>query len=387
MDPNLGLYRSILHLSPWERREQMGHLPRSELNRVTAIVEREEDAQKLEKSIAGRDLIQVALNDPSEIIKDEQLKYTLLGRTIYPDDEISMIRRITNNAAGSSWNLISYIAGIDRDAKPFCLDAWKLVYCDVYYVDGDSATLQEIYEARLREEEIQTPTERARELRKKHGQIQKIVDAREKWGFIYYLSREVNQKYGPNWKTFWNRVNNACKPMMVTHSSIHCQGRDNWMELSRLATEHWPIFSPNENLGEDDDLRKRFKEYTMENRSKTAEDKKKKKKKRKRKNTEENDDLLSPGILRNTFIVIPNELISSNRNYWDASEEEETVYNGEKYQGRVKVAKWSLGSWFYAARWEGVSLRDMWLKAQRYPDKYWIYYTKRLEEWDHEPYV
>ena len=71
---------------------------------------------------------------------------------------------------------------------------------------------------------------------------------------------------------------------------------------------------------------------------------------------------------------------------WDSSEEE-TVFNGEKYQGRVKVPKWLVNSWFYAARWEGVSHRDMWLKAQQHPEKLWICYTKRLEEWDHEPYI
>jgi hypothetical protein len=118
---------------------------------------------------------------------------------------------------------------------------------------------------------------------------------------------------------------------------------------------------------------------------------------------EEKDNLLSPGILRNTFIVIPIEFVSGNLNIeesdfydpcwvwaydadWDSSEEE-TVVDGEKYQGRIKVAKWSVNSWFYAARWEGVSLRDMWLKAQRHPEKLWICYTKELEEWDHEPYV
>jgi len=71
---------------------------------------------------------------------------------------------------------------------------------------------------------------------------------------------------------------------------------------------------------------------------------------------------------------------------WDSSDEE-TVVNGETYQGRVKVAIWSISSWFYAARWEEVSLRDMWLKSQQHPEQLWICYIKELEEWDHEPYV
>ncbi|KAF4446145.1 hypothetical protein FALBO_17103 [Fusarium albosuccineum] len=164
MDPNLELYRSILHLPPWERRERMRHLPESERDRVRTIARREDDAQRLEQSIAGRDFVQVALIDPSEIIQDTQLKYTLLGRTIHSRDEDMMVKRITNNVADSSPNLVRYIKNFDRSTQPFCLDAWKLVYCDVYYIDGGSDTLQEIYEARLREEELQTPAERAREL-------------------------------------------------------------------------------------------------------------------------------------------------------------------------------------------------------------------------------
>lgn len=112
---------------------------------------------------------------------------------------------------------------------------------------------------------------------------------------------------------------------------------------------------------------------------------------------------MSPGFLRNTFIVIPMEFIYGNRSReegdflnpcwvwaydadWDSSEEE-TVFNGEKYQGRVKVPHWSVNSWFYSARWEGVSLRDMWFKEQQHPERLWTCYTKKWEEWDHEPYI
>ena len=122
---------------------------------------------------------------------------------------------------------------------------------------------------------------------------------------------------------------------------------------------------------------------------------------------EEKDDLLPDGISLKTFIVIPIELIptlSEDDNSdeseddepapywvwaydadWDTSSEE--VINGEKYQGRVKVAIYSLKSWFYAACWEGISLRDIWLKAQQHPEKLWVCRTKHMEEWDYEPYV
>ncbi|RBR13742.1 hypothetical protein FVER53590_13542 [Fusarium verticillioides] len=498
MDPNLELYRSILHLTPYQRRDRMAHLPRSEVIRVETIVQDEDDAKRLEETIAGRDLVQVALANPSEIKEDGQLKNIVLGRTNRLEDENEMVRRITDNVADSSSTLINFMAGFDQLTYPFRLDAWKLVYCDIYYVEGGNATLQEIYEARLQEEELQTPAARARELIRDfrlkkarrnakwmipaieglsedermgwadkdpdlmdrlYGQLRLVVESfnqeggigevkqrkmmdiqeeiqelnlkprdyrdilegvwkrvspapppwlqhilqiGEQFGFVYYRSRELYQaRY--NWNSVWSRITNTSSPSRVSWAGIHCQGSKNWMSLHSLETENWPIFSPNEELAEDDDLRKHFKKYCEENRSKTAEDEKKNKKKRKRKNTEDNENLLSPGILRNTFIVIPLEFVSGNINIeerdtydpcwvwaydadWDGSEEE-TVVDGEKYQGRVKVAKWSLNSWFYAARWEGVSLRDMWLKAQQHPEKYWICYTKELEEWNHEPYI
>ncbi|KAI3576563.1 hypothetical protein IWW34DRAFT_702524 [Fusarium oxysporum f. sp. albedinis] len=426
MDPNLELCRSLMHLTSTERRQRLQHLPPEEYARVRVIVEREQEAQKLDELIAGRDLC----------------------------DEDKMVERITNDVARASSSLVNYIANFDQSPQPLRLDAWKLVYCDVYYVDGGSATLQEIYEERLREEELQTPAARARELvrynalRKarrnakwmipaikcfsdevqaqvdqEHRQsmepflqlcqdermretilapqgydktleriwkqvspappawIQKILEAQEQFGFVYYMSRKVEQKHGYDWHSAWGSINEHSLPNRVTWHSIHCQGYDNSLALRRLETEKWPTFYPNERMAEDDDLRKHFREYR-----------------------EENDDLLPAGILRNTFIVIPIELTSEeNRQrtegelldpYWvwayDAdwgSSEEETVFDGEKYQGRVKVAIWSVNSWFYAARWEGVSLRDMWLKAQQHPEKMWICYTKKLEEWDHEPYI
>ncbi|CEI41901.1 unnamed protein product [Fusarium venenatum] len=321
-----------------------------------------------------------------------------------------MVTRITNDAARTSSVLVNYIANFDRTPRPFRLDAWKLAYCDVYHVDveGGSATLQEIYEERIREEELQTPAARARELVRYNelgkarrnakwmipaierfsdeaqaqvdqerrqslepflqfsqdeemrklilapqgyhktleriwkwvsptppAWIQKTLEAQEQFGFIYYMSREVEQKHGYNWHSVWSGINCHDLPDRVTRYSIHCQGPGNSNALLRLETEKWPTFYPNESMAEDDDLRKHFRGYR-----------------------EENENLLSAGILRNTFIVVPIELTSEeNRQrpedelldpYWvwayDAdwdSSEEETVFNGERYQGRVKVAIWS----------------------------------------------
>ncbi|EKJ74238.1 hypothetical protein NXS19_005905 [Fusarium pseudograminearum] len=464
MDPNLELYRSVLDLPPSERRERLRHLPQAEQARVWMIVDREVKAQRLEELVAGRDLVQLALTNPSEIITNMRLKYTLLGRSIYPHDENMMVTRIANDVARTSQTLVDYIAEFDQKARPLALDAWKLVYCDLCYIDGGSATLQEVYETRLRDEELQTPAEQAREIVRykmlkkarrnakwmipaiqslsseqqaqwtvedsrfaqgvaiqgKPDQalplllkqleyegtlknlwkqvspappawMQHIIDTREQWGFVYYLSREVHERHGNDWESLWSGIKSSWTDTFsgrdmadATWMSIHCQGEDNRRQiLEPLLTEDWPTFRSQDNLSEYSGMRRHFKEYTGERGS-----------------------LLSPGVLRNTFIVIPLELVPAvsedggfgdNHNlnpYWvwacDAdwdSSDEETVVDGDKYEGRVRVAIYSLNSWFYAARWEGVSLKDMWLKAQQHPEKLWICYAKRLEEWDHEPYI
>jgi hypothetical protein len=142
----------------------MAHLPQEELGRIREIIRTEKDAQRLEESIAGWDLVQVALINPADIIKDTQLQYTLLGRTLDTHNEDIMVQRITNNDADCGLSLVKHIRDFDETIHPLCLDALKLVYCDITYVDEGGATLQAIYEARLQEEELQTPAARAREL-------------------------------------------------------------------------------------------------------------------------------------------------------------------------------------------------------------------------------
>ncbi|EEU38421.1 uncharacterized protein NECHADRAFT_88725 [Fusarium vanettenii 77-13-4] len=432
MDPNLELYRSILHLDITERRQRMQHLPTSECVRVRKIVEREQSAQKLQEKLAGRDLVEMALSDPSEFKDSPLLQNALLGRALTFPDECTMVARVAGKGWFTGEALLSSVACYDQNHEPeIPIDAWKLVYCDLYYIDGSNATLQDIYEERLREEELQTPAAQAREIIRRDviklarrnakwmisgleqlpdkervqeswqykeilhtiwkrvspappAWIQHILDANEEWGFVYYRSREVQRKYGHDWASWWARVLDSQLPDTernigdATIFSIHCQG--NRSDLMYLSTEDWPTFQANNNLAEDDDFRKQFKKY-IQNKG----------------------DLLPAGISRSTFIVIPTELIPDSPEWdeddeldpywvwaydadWDSSEEE-TTFEGETYQGRVKVAYYSLKSWFYGARWEGVSLRDMWLKAQQHPDRLWICYTKHMEERDHEPYI
>ncbi|KAM0470441.1 hypothetical protein ACHAP7_009505 [Fusarium lateritium] len=384
----------------------------------------------LEESLAGRDIVQMALGDPSEFMGNPLLQNALLGRALLYNDECKMVSRIMDSHSNSGDALVGTIAKYDRSQQNIPIYAWKLVYCDLYYVDGSNASLDDIYQERLREEELQTPAARAREavrrdlmkLARRNAKwvlsgveklsdeeraqtglsfreilvkiwkqeshpppawIQHIIDARKQWGFVYYMSRDVNRKYGSDWEPVWERTKERSSPRMATYFSIHCQG--NRLSLQSLMTEEWPTFHANDHLSEDDDVRKHLKKYM-----------------------EEKDDLLPAGILRNTFIVIPIELIPTSLElddsdysevdefapYWvwaydpDWDDTEEMMFDGEKYEGRVKVAIYSLKSWFYAARWEGiVSLRDIWLKAQQLPDKVWICHTKATEEWDHEPYI
>jgi hypothetical protein len=250
----------------------------------------------------------MALSDPSEFRGSPLLQNALLGRALTVPDESAMVARIT----GKSWNigegLLSSMASYDQDNEPYIpIDAWKLVYCDLYYIDGSDATLQDIYEERLREEELQTPAAQAREivrrdviklarrnakwmisgleqlLGEERGQeiwqyketlrtiwkrvspappawIQHILNAKEQWGFVYYRSGEVDRKYGHDWASWWGRIMDSQLPSTernmgdATVFSIHCQG--NRSRLMYLATEDWPTFHANDNLAEDDDFRK-----------------------------------------------------------------------------------------------------------------------------------
>ncbi|RYO83982.1 hypothetical protein DL762_005884 [Monosporascus cannonballus] len=394
---------------------------------------RDKRTQLRDESIGGRDLVATALSDSSEILAHRALRDALLGRTCYPPDERAMVKRITNNAIQSHDYLIAYAANPEDGRMPALLDAWKIIICDVRYLE-EGANLQDAYDAQLREEELQTAAERAREVVRTEDEkiarrnakwviplleglspeelaqmelqdggatkaiwkqvspappawIQQIVDTQQPWGFVFYKTREVEQKYGHKWPETWDaiRENTSWIPYHTGEErplayaclvSIHCRG--NKSILKKLWTEDWATGPVAGDLAADDALQRHFKDYR--------------------------ESLSSPGILRNTFIVvdagcIPEDLWECNRpGYeifwvwaydadWEPSSTNDTASDGEEYQGRVKVPIYCLNAWFYAARYEGVSLRDMWLKAQNHPAKLWICYSKPLEEWRHESYI
>ncbi|KAF9760898.1 hypothetical protein IL306_004063 [Fusarium sp. DS 682] len=165
MDPNLELYLSIRHLRTSERQKRLRHLPSSERYRVVKIIHREEWRQRLEDKIAGRDIVEMALANPVEIQESPSLQKALLGRACFPDDEWDMVTRITNSFKKNGDSLVQTIADFDnRIYSPLRIDVWKLVYCDLYHIDGSNTSLEDIYKRRLQEEELQNRTTRAREV-------------------------------------------------------------------------------------------------------------------------------------------------------------------------------------------------------------------------------
>ncbi|KAH8665388.1 hypothetical protein BGZ61DRAFT_538743 [Ilyonectria robusta] len=217
--------------------------------------------------------------------------------------------------------------------------------------------------------------------------IQKIVDAQQPWGFVFYESRVAEQGFGHDWEDVWSEIKQCTGRMPVAvngerdHeytllSSIHTGG--NQGNMKDLWITDWAAGPIDPDLPEDDALRRHFKEYR--------------------------ESLSYPGILRNTFIMVDDQCIPADLwkytgravdTFWvwayDADWEpssDVTVSNGEEYRGRVRVPLHSLDAWIYGARAEGeVSLKDMWLKAQTHDEKLWICYSKRMENWHHESYI
>ncbi|WYZ41183.1 hypothetical protein EsH8_V_000078 [Colletotrichum jinshuiense] len=377
---------------------------------------REKAAAGRERLVAGRDLVAIALSENrDEVLGQPVLRRVVLGQTAYAFDEDAYVKRVTNGAFPSYTYLVGAAMEPNDGGLPPVLDIFKLIICDAR-CPKEGATLHNLYDAQLREEELQTPAELAREIVRSEDEkvarrnakliiqqlegaspeelaqmerdegnavkamwkrvshvppawVRRIAEAQQPWGFVFYRSREVERKYGAIWEEAWDAIqeNSRRIPWPVQGERSH----------QRLWIDTWATGLVFEDLPEDDALRRHFKDFR--------------------------ESLSSPGILRDTFIVIDDECIPkdlwrypggpSAETFWvwayDADWEPASadVAVPEEYQGRVKVPIYCLNAWFYAARCEGVSLRDMWLKAQTHHSKWWICRSKPMENWDHEPYV
>ncbi|CZR49112.1 uncharacterized protein FPRO_12549 [Fusarium proliferatum ET1] len=202
-----------------------------------------------------------------------------------------MIQRIVG-AQYSGEGLFDKIANFDQKYYiTMPIDAWRLVYCDLYYIDGtNSCSLQDIYESRLREEELQTPAARAREnirrdvikvarrnakwvlseldrhsdeekaqpledfgetvraiwKRASHAPpawIEEILRAQQPWGFVYYKAKEVKEPYDLRWDSLLDMVNKGPMPSLdrdmreATYFSIHCQRKRSELRQSLVAAK------------------------------------------------------------------------------------------------------------------------------------------------------
>ncbi|KAH7115436.1 hypothetical protein B0J13DRAFT_600022 [Dactylonectria estremocensis] len=352
--------------------------------------QRDKSISWLADIIAGRDLVAITLsNDPSEILQRTGLRRAVLGRAAYSFDEEVFIKRISNGAYGTCSQLMSAAAVPDDGCMVPILDVFKLIMCDARCLE-EGESLQNAYEAELREDELQTPTARAREIVRDEDEktarrnakliiphlerlsadelaqmekdqggamkaiwkqvappppawIQQIVDAQQPWGFVFYKNRVAEQELGHDWEDVWSEIKH----------SIHTGGNER--NMRRLWTTDWAAGPIDPDLLEDDALRQHFKEYK--------------------------ESLSYPGILRNTFIMIDDQCIPADLwKYtgraidtfwvwaydadWEPSSTDATVSNGEEYRGRVRVPLYSLNAWFYGARSEG-----------------------EMENWHHESYI
>ncbi|KAF7556573.1 hypothetical protein G7Z17_g1328 [Cylindrodendrum hubeiense] len=397
---------------------------------------REKSIRGRSEYIAGRDLVAITLsNDPGEVLEQPALRRAVLGKAAYAQDERDFVKRISNGTFSSYDYVIGAAMKPDGGRLPALLDIFKLIICDARCLE-EGVSLQDAYDTQLQEEELQTPTERAREIVRSEDEkmarrnarliiphlerisaeklmqmerdegnaieaiwkqisppppawIQQIVDAQQPWGFVFYKSREVERKYGHVWDEdyMWDTIQENTNRIPYSFDGerslgytllhrIHSGGNE--PTLTHLWTTDWTAGPISQDLSEDDALRRQFKDYR--------------------------ESLSSPGILRNTFIMIDDEDIPEDLwKYsgpardtfwvwaydadWEPSSTDVTFSNGEEYRGRVKVPIYSLDAWFYAARYEGVSLKDMWLKAQTHPSKLWICRSKPMENWDHESYI
>lgn len=194
----------------------------------------------------GFDLVAMALENPKQL--SEQQRLALLGRAPYTYDQMVLVQKVTNNRFGSAASLVSaaYNWYCNLNSPADC----KLMLCDVRHLD-DPSQLDAEYAAQLRAEAEQTPEERAREAvrtlsekrarrnarlllpelekltaeelhelaEKRSGATiwRRVEPALPEWinhimkhlfnyGFAYYRSKEVSDRFGDKFKAVWKRL-------------------------------------------------------------------------------------------------------------------------------------------------------------------------------------
>lgn len=91
-----------------------------------------------------------------------------------------MVKRISEGLRMNGESLINSVASFDEGYyPPITKDTWILVYCDLFYSDGNNTTLLEVYTSRLQEEELQTRSEQVREVARRD--IMKLARRNAKW--------------------------------------------------------------------------------------------------------------------------------------------------------------------------------------------------------------
>lgn len=269
------------------------------------------------ESVAGRDLAAEVLShpDPSKSPDIMTFRQVLFNRPVSLLYEMPLVKRITNNAFSHWYHVVlgaAYpeVPGDCRNRMPALSDAWKMVICDMRYID-EGASIHEAYETQLREEELQTPEERARERIRREDEklarrnakwvipvlesltaeelarmeedeggatlaiwkqvspappawVQHIADTQQRWGFVFYKSSHVQKMFGRRWDDVWEKIRQRTYSIALPEGerdlrfakleSIHCKGH--MSTLQRLWTEQWATVPNLSILADEDALRR-----------------------------------------------------------------------------------------------------------------------------------
>lgn len=211
---------------------------------------REQRRLAVEECIGGRDIVSWCLEEPQAFQDNPPLQNALLGRHAFISDTSDMIKRLTKGKVRYHEALSGRAENPDGGSFPVDVVAWKLAYCDGAIVE-DEQDLERLYQERLRDEELQPPVERARELARRESEkaarrnakwlipaiekldpkvieqarnsildnrqilqdlwrqvsppppqwIQTILENDQPWGFVIYKTAEVEKEYGHKWSS------------------------------------------------------------------------------------------------------------------------------------------------------------------------------------------